>query len=77
MAGDGRGEGGVRVAVEAGVGQIGDLWFETVEFEDVGAWDGAGERAGAAFVDPQQRRQLVGAVAVEVEGFPGEFPERG
>ena len=41
------------VGVEVGVGEVGDLWFETVEFEDVRLGDGAGERAGASFVDAQ------------------------
>ena len=42
------------VGVEVGVGEVGDLGFGAVEFEDVGAWDGAGECACAAFVDAEQ-----------------------
>ncbi len=70
-------QGGMRVGVEGGVDEVGELAGEAVQLDDVGPFDLAEVGAAAALVDAQQRVEAVEGGAVDVEVVGQELADGG
>lgn len=72
---DDRCEGGMGVVIEGWVAEVRDLGLLTVQLQEGGVVDCAGQRAGAAFVDAQDCREARDGCRMGVERLGSQLPE--